>query len=115
MQLYTKAYDPSFWAEQGSLPVAFSSEMFVNLGHLGLVPFALVWLLLNRGFVGIYRAEPHSFSYHSRVFLAVTTLLFARGSGIELYLLTYLFALPIFCMDAVLRAWWRPTHSLATA
>ena len=78
----------------GLRPDAPAHDLADLVAGIGLLPFAIVWLLLNRGFVGIYRAKPHSFSYHSRVFLAVTTLLFARGSGIELYLLTYLFALP---------------------
>lgn len=106
MQLYTKAYSLGFWQENGSLPVVFSSEMFVNFGHFGLLPFALVWIGLNRIFVSFRTARPHSFWYHSSAFLCVTTLVFARGSGIELYLLTYLLAVPVFIAVGIARSWY---------
>lgn len=105
LQLYTQAYDPTFWSENLSLPVVFSSEMYVNFSFFGLLPFALVWVGLNRIFVGFHEANPHSFWYHTSVFLCVTTLIFARGSGMELYVLTYLLAVPVFVVVAIVRPW----------
>ncbi len=105
MQLYTKAYDATFWLENGSLPVVFSSEMFVNFGQFGLLPFTLVWIGLNGIFVSFTRATPHSLWYHSSVFLCLSILIFARGSGLELYLLTYMLAIPVLVAVALLRPW----------
>jgi hypothetical protein len=114
MQLYTKAYDATFWLENGSLPVVFSSEMFVNFGQFGLLPFALVWIGLNKIFVGFHRASPHSFWYHTSAFLCLSILIFARGSGMELYLLTYMLAIPVFVVVALLRPWRLPGADIVT-
>lgn len=105
LQLYTQAYDPTFWSENLSLPVVFSSEMYVNFSFFGLLPFALVWVALNKIFVGFHSANPQSFWYNTSVFLCVTTLIFARGSGMELYVLTYLLAVPVFVAIALIRPW----------
>ena len=105
LQLYTQAYDPTFWSENLSLPVVFSSEMYVNFAFFGLLPFALVWVGLNRIFIGFHSAVPQSFWYNTTVFLCVTTLIFARGSGMELYVLTYLLAVPVFVAIALVRPW----------
>jgi hypothetical protein len=103
MQLYTQEYAPELWADEGSLPVAFSSEMFVNFGPLGLVPFALIWAAINRLYRGIDMNRTASFGLYSRLFLVMTILMFARGSGLEQWLLYFVVAAPLLWLVAVLQ------------
>jgi hypothetical protein len=100
MQVYTRVFAPTLWAEQGSLPVVFSSEMFVNFGYLGLLPFALAWLAINRLFVRFHASAPGSCGYYSRHFFFITVLILARGGGLEQYVLYYVLATPVFVIAA---------------
>ncbi len=104
MQLYTQKHAPELWADEGSLPVAFPSEMFVNFGPLGLIPFALVWAAINRLYRGVDMHRTPSFGLYSRLFLVMTILMFARGSGLEQWLLYYAVAAPLLWLVA---AWQR--------
>lgn len=96
MQIFTRTYAPGWWLEEGSLPVVFSADMFLNFNYLGLAPYALVWWAINRAFLGFHTVRPQSFAAYSCVFLCITVLMFARGSGVELWLLYYLLAAPVF-------------------
>jgi len=98
MQLFTQIFAPDWWAEGGSLPVMFAADMFLNFHYLGLVPFVLVWLAVNHLFERLHAVELRSFAAWSFIFLSTTVLMFARGSGIELWLLYYLLAAPVFLM-----------------
>lgn len=102
MQLFTRIYAPERWLENGSLPVMFASDMFVNFNYLGLLPFALVWGIINRAFVAFHTVTPRSFTFYSCAFLIITVLMFARGSGLELWLLYYLIALPALVLVRLL-------------
>lgn len=103
MQIFTQVYAPEWWLEEGSMPVMFASEMFLNFSYLGLAPFALVLGLINRLFVGFHLAPPGSFAFLSCAFLSITVLTLARGGGIEQYLLYYLLAIPVFLVVMLLR------------
>jgi len=102
MQLFTRIYAPERWLEDGSLPVMFASDMFMNFNYLGLLPFALVWGGINRLFVAFHTVTPRSFAFYSCAFLVITVLMFARGSGLELWLLYYLFAIPMMVVVRLL-------------
>jgi len=95
LQIYTREFDPGMWAEGGSLPVAFQSDMFMNLGFVGLLPFVFVLALIDRCYVGFQRAAPDTFEQRATLFLSITTLILVRGSGLELYVLTFLLGTPV--------------------
>jgi hypothetical protein len=96
LQIFTQIYAPEWWLEGGSMPVVFSADMFLNFNYLGLVPYALVWWVINRGFLRFHIVSPQSFIAYSCVFFFISVMMFARGSGIEQWLLYYLLAAPVF-------------------
>lgn len=104
LQLFTQEYAPSWWAEDGSIPVALLSEMFVNFHFAGVLAYGLILAVLNRLFEAIDRLPIRSVLASSSIFLSITVLFFARGSGIEQWILYWLIALPLFVVHAVLRA-----------
>lgn len=100
MTVYTQAFDPGLAAEEGSLPVLFPSEMFVNFGLLGLLPLVLVWMAINTSFVRLHTSVPGSFGHLSATFLSITVLILARGGGLDLYLVNYLVGAPLLWLVA---------------
>lgn len=107
MQLFTETYAPSFAARGGSLPVMFAAEMYVNFALFGLVPFVLVWAALDRLFVLLHGGvREQSFAFYSATFLCMTVFMLARGSGLELWLVYYLFSIPAFALLAGLKRSW---------
>ena len=95
LQVFTRAYAPDWWAEGGSMPVSLPAEMFVNFHVAGIIAFAAIINLLN----GLYVRFPPSvrhLSGYSSMFLALTVLMPARGSGLEQYLLYYGVSLGVF-------------------
>jgi hypothetical protein len=96
MQLFTSKFLPEWWRAGGSLPVMFAADMFLNFHVFGIAPFALVWWGINELYVRIHTVAFRSVAYFSCIFAVITVLMFARGSGIELWLLYWLFALPLF-------------------
>lgn len=103
MQIFTQAYAPEWWGGGGSMPVMFASDMFLNFHYLGLIPFMLVWMVINLLFAKIHTAAPRSFVVLSCIFVSMTVLMLARGSGLELWLLYYLIAAPVFVVFNLLR------------
>ena len=103
MQIFTQEYAPQWWAEEGSMPVILPSEAFLNFHYLGLLQYALIWLVINHLFIVFHRTSPRSFVSYSCAFLFITVLTFARGSGIEQYVLYYLIAAPVFLLGMLLR------------
>ncbi len=103
MQIYTRTYAPDQSEIGGSLPVSFSSEMFLNFSALGLLPFALVWLAINRMYVRCEMGPTRLFAYYSCLFLCITILMFARGSGLEQWLFYYVLGTPILAAAAAMR------------
>jgi hypothetical protein len=103
MQIYTRVYAPDQASIGGSLPVSFSSEMFLNFNVLGLIPFTLVWLLINRMYLRCDRGASGTFAHYSCVFLCITILMFARGSGLEQWLFYYALAVPILAFAVVVQ------------
>jgi hypothetical protein len=95
MQLFTAKFLPEWWATGGSLPVSFAADMFLNFHVFGLAPFALVWLGFNELFVRLHTVAFRSLAYFTCIFMVITVLMFARGSGIELWLMYYLFGMPL--------------------
>lgn len=104
LQLFTKTYAPDWWAEEGSMPVGFAADMFVNFRFFGLIAFGLIMYAVNGLYVKYFSVASDSFIGSSCVFLVVTTLMFARGSGIEQWLFYFLLAAPVSLGICVLRA-----------
>lgn len=98
MQLFTRIYAPDWWSEQGSMPVRFAAEMFLNFSYLGLVGYAVIWACINKLFLTFHTATPRSFVACSCLFLCITVLMFARGSGLEEWLLYYFLATPLLLL-----------------
>ena len=96
MQLFTKVYKPEWWDHEGSMPVIFSSDMFMNFHFFGLLPYAIVWIFIDKAFLLFHTTHPRSFVFCSCAFLFITILMFARGSGLEQWLLYYLLTVPFF-------------------
>lgn len=103
IQLFTREYAPAWWAEEGSIPVALRSEMFINFHFAGVLAYALMFAALNRIFEAIDRLPIRSVRASSCIFLSISVLFFARGSGIEQWILYWLIALPVFLAHAALR------------
>jgi hypothetical protein len=102
MQVFTREFSPEMWSIEGSLPVSNQSEMFVNFGYAGLLALALLWAWFNSLFVSLHRLPRDSFGFLSCLFLIITVFMFARGSGLEMFILYYLFAAPILLVFAFL-------------
>lgn len=100
MQLFTKKWDPDFWAIDGSLPVMFPVDAFSNFHFLGLIPYILIWTMIDHCFILIHGAATAHIVRLSCIFLSMSVLPLARGSGIEQYVLYWLLALPIFVVSS---------------
>jgi hypothetical protein len=96
MQVFTQEYAPDYWAADGSLPVMFAADAFINFHYLGLVAYAAVFYAINRLFLKFHTAKPNSVCSNSCLFLCITVLMFARGSGLEQWLLYYLLGSTVF-------------------
>ncbi len=72
--------------------------MFLNFHVAGLLPFAAVWWLVNRLYVRLHCVAHRSVAFFTCIFLSITVLFLARGSGLEQWLLYWMFALPVFVM-----------------
>lgn len=94
MQMFTKKFYPSFWAEGGSLPVILPVDMFLNFHFLGFLATGLIVYLLDFIFMKFHQLQHRSFIYFSFIFLFSTILAFARGSGIDLYFFYYIVIIP---------------------
>jgi len=95
MQIFTREFAPHWQEEGASLPVMSPAELFINFHYGGLLALAIIWFLLDQCFLGFQSAKPRTFSSLSFLFLLITVLLLARGSGIEQYALYYLLAAPV--------------------
>jgi hypothetical protein len=101
MQIYTQKYQPDFWDEGGSLPVILPADMFANFNILGIIPFILICLCLDVFFIRFHLATTRGIKYFTYFFLFITILFLARGSGLELYFLFYIFAFPFLIIYTV--------------
>jgi hypothetical protein len=95
MEVYTTVAWPGFWERDGSLPVPLPAELFMNFHYLGLFACALILYFCNEMFVKFHTLPISSFAWYSCAFLFLTFLLFARGSGMELWLFTFFAGCPI--------------------
>jgi hypothetical protein len=102
LQIFTRAYAPDWWAEGGSMPVSLAAEMFINFHVVGVLGLVAIVNLLNKIFVH-YPPSAQRLSGYSSAFLALTVLMFARGSGFEQYLLYYGVSLVVFIVYSGLR------------
>ena len=102
MQIYTRLYSPSMRSNGGSLPVIFPSEMFMNFGIVGLLPYLVIWFGFNQLFLWLPRCAAGTLGQYSIIFLVSSILMFARGSGLELYLVFYVLAFPFLTCLAIL-------------
>ena len=103
MQIFTREYAPDWWAEQGSMPVPFAAEAFLNFHWAGIGAILIVWYLIDRLFAVIFVARRQTFLVTSCMFLCATVLMFARGSGLEQWVLYYLLAAPFIVWACLLR------------
>jgi hypothetical protein len=109
MQIFTQEYAPDWWIREGSLPVIFVSDMFMNFHYLGLLAYAIVWMLVNQLFLRLHSAAANTFVWYSILFLVITVLIFARGGGIEQWLLYYLLAAPLLLLFRIVASRFRST------
>ena len=96
MQIYTKKRNPEYYNSGGSYPIIFQCDMFLNFHFLGIIPFFLIWYLINSFYIKFHKMTKQNLKFFSYPFLFITILIFARGSGLELYIIHYLFGLVIF-------------------
>ena len=101
MILFTKRYDPAFYSLGGSYPVLSPTEAFVNFHYFGLIVFGLLLAAGNKLFVGLEFGAGKAFRVLSRFILVFTFFFYIRGSGLELYFLYFLFALPYLLLFSV--------------
>jgi hypothetical protein len=100
MQIFTREFVPHWHEEGSSLPVMSPAELFINFHYGGVLALAIIWFILDQCFLAFQSAKPRSFASLSFLFLVITVLLFARGSGIEQYLLYYMLAAPVLWAGA---------------
>ena len=100
LQVYTRLFDSDMAAIGGSLPVFLQCDMFMNFDVFGLLPFVLIWLCVNGLFLSFLRRPGRDLRTYSLLYLSIIVLVLARGSGLELYLVTYLLGLPILAVAA---------------
>lgn len=113
MILFTKRYDPAFYSLGGSYPILSPTEAFVNFHYFGLIVFGLLLSFGNRLFVGLEFGGGRAFVVLSRFVLVFTFFFYIRGSGLELYLLYFLFALPYLLLFSIFEKMvvTRPVHA----
>ena len=98
INVYTLAADPLFVARGGSYPVLLFSEFFANFHWFGLLfvwPFYYVLDTIYRSVVNRYRKGELGFKYLSSSFLIASVVQLTRGSGLDLYFLYLVVALPL--------------------
>mgnify|MGYP003575172205 CR=1 FL=1 len=101
MILFTKRYDPAFYSLGGSYPVLSPTEAFINFHYFGLIPFGLLLAVGNKFFVGLEFGAGRAFRVLSRFILVFTFFFYIRGSGLELYFLYFIFALPYLLLFSI--------------
>lgn len=105
LQIFTKEYAPAWWYVGGSMPVMFASEMFINFGFLAVLAVALILRALDWLFCFWNRHDKLSFGAMSAAFIVATTLMLARGGGIEQSVVYYAFgALPLAAWSVLITA-----------
>jgi hypothetical protein len=109
MQIFTQAYAPDWWAEGGSMPVSLGAEMFINFHIAGVLALGIVIAILNIIFV-VFPPLSRTWTGFTSVFLTITVLLYARGSGLEQYLLYYIISLPVFVIFRIVLAYFSRTN-----
>ncbi len=102
MQIYTKNRNPEYFNSGGSYPVIFQCDMFLNFHFLGIIPFFLIFYFINSLYLKFHEISKHNLQYFSYPFLFITILVFARGSGLELYVIHYLYGLLFFVIYTLL-------------
>lgn len=103
MQMFTMKFYPSFWAEGGSLPVILPVDMFINFHFLGFLATGIIVSILDFFFVKFHQFRKRSFFYFSFIFLFITIIVFARGSGVEQYILYYAVIIPFLIFYILFR------------
>jgi len=91
MQLYTKSRNYNYFIEGGSYPISFQCDMFINFHILGMLPFLLIFLILDYIFLKIFENTRDTVRKMTYIYLVITILMLARGSGIELYMVYFIF------------------------
>lgn len=104
INIYTSTFVPGFYSRGGSLPVGFYGEAIANF--LFFAPFAVYFLFSGIEF--LYKKLIVSFEtltsvkYYIALFLSITIVQFARGSGLELWILYPLLGLPFYLLVSYL-------------
>lgn len=104
INIYTSTFVPGFYSRGGSLPVGFYGEAIANFCFFA--PFAVYFLFSGIEF--LYKKLIVSFEtlaslkYYIALFLSITIVQFARGSGLELWILYPLLGLPSYLLVSYL-------------
>lgn len=104
MHLYTRKYEYGKWLSGSSLPVIFPVELYGNFHYLGLVVLYFFYKVLNKMFLYAFNRRRMSIYLFTCLFFVVTHLFFIRGGGIDLYVLYFLFAIPVYYLSRILQA-----------
>lgn len=103
MQMFTKKFHPTFWAEGGSLPVIVPVDMFLNFHCFGVFATGFLVFLVDLLFIEFHLLKRRNIFYFSFLFLFITVLAFARGSGIDLYIFYFIVSLPFLVFYYLVR------------
>lgn len=96
MLIFTREFSYVWWQNGGSLPIMLAADMFINFHFFGIFIFICIVYFLNKAFSLFKLGHTSSFKMHGYFFLFITTLMFVRGSGLDQYLLYFIFAAPVF-------------------
>lgn len=103
IDLYTSVVAPQFRQARGSLPVTFPVELYANFHLPGLILLFPLFIFLDRLYTHacvVLQNTPRldeamQIRVQSGIFLACTTVLFVRGSGLEMYIIYFLIGAPL--------------------
>ena len=99
INLYTRKFAPDFRDRGGSYPVGIYGEVFWNFSWFGLGVILLMFQFLNRVYFSILEhlntRRIFNLSYILGLYLYITFIQFIRGSGLELWMLYAIVAMPM--------------------
>lgn len=103
MQRFTEQYIPGGWKDGESLPVNFIVELYGNFHYLGLFALYFFYIFFNNMYLYIIKnLNKLNFKLYTCLFFVITHLFFIRGSGLDLYILYYLFSIPCYLIYVIL-------------
>jgi hypothetical protein len=98
VDIYTSKFAPSFRARGGSYPVIIYAESYWNFGILCFLFIYALFYILNLYYLKMYNAiktRKFNFSIIFIIYMYITLIQFIRGSGIELWFIYGILAIPL--------------------